>query len=542
MTLQGIMQDSQLTVSALLGPMERSFAAKGVTTAGPDGPVRATYAQVARRTRRLVSALRAWGLQPGDRIATFGWNSQRHLELYLAVPSAEMVLHTVNHRLFPAQIDYILDHAADRVVAVDASLLDVVWPMISRSPHVEHVVLMPDDPGATVPDDPRIIDYEQLIEAHEPATGDLFVGDERRAAGLCYTSGTTGHPKGVLYDHRSIVLHALMLLGADSLAISETDVIMPVVPMFHANAWGLPYAAVMTGAGLAMPGPQTDPEQLAEQLEREHVTLSAGVATIWRSVLPHLDGRDLSAVRRLMNGGGPLPPSLSAAYEATCGVPLTSSWGMTEMSPVGAVSRIGTRDLAASEEERRDVLTSPGVKPPLVRMRLRDDDGGDVPWDGATPGSLEVAGPTVAAGYYLNDDHDAITSDGWLRTGDIATLDPEGYLRIVDRAKDLVKSGGEWISSSALENVIMGHPAVLEAAVIGMPDERWEERPLACLVLTPGATVSPGELKEFLLGKVAKWWIPSDYAFLDEIPKTATGKISKMTLREMRIEPAAPAS
>lgn len=538
MTLRGIMQDTQLTVSALLGPMERSFSAKTVTTAETTGPVRTTYGEVADRARRLVSALERLGLRPGDRVATFGWNSQRHLELYLAVPSAQMVLHTVNHRLFPAQIDYILDHAADQVIAVDASLIETVWPMISRSRHVRHVLLMPDDPSAVIPDDPRIVDYEDLIGAHEPAQGALFTGDERTAAGLCYTSGTTGDPKGVLYDHRSIVLHALMLLGTDNLAVSETDVIMPVVPMFHANAWGLPYASVMTGADLAMPGNRTAPEQLAEQLERERVTLAAGVATIWRSVLPHVGGRDLGAVRRLMSGGGPLPPSLSAEYEAACGIPLTSSWGMTEMSPVGAVSRVGTRDLTASEEARRDVLTSPGVKPPLVQMRLRDGNGLEVQWDGVTPGSLEVAGPTVAAGYYLNDDHDAITPDGWLRTGDIATLDPEGYLRIVDRAKDLVKSGGEWISSSALENAIMNHPAVLEAAVIGIPDERWEERPLACIVVDDGKTVTPDEIRTFLLDQVAKWWIPTDYAFLDEIPKTATGKISKLTLRETMAGPA----
>ncbi|MFJ9387382.1 long-chain fatty acid--CoA ligase [Nocardioides sp. NPDC101246] len=532
MALHGLMQSTQLTVSTLLGPMERSFSAKGVTTAQATGPKRTTYGEVAERTRRLVTALGALGLQPGDRVATFGWNSQRHLELYLAVPSAEMVLHTVNHRLFPAQIDYILDHAADVMVVVDASLLDVVWPMVSRSRHIRHVVVMPDDPAVRIPDDERVLDYEQLVSSHQPADGALFVGDERTAAGLCYTSGTTGNPKGVLYDHRSIVLHALMLLGADNLAISEADVVMPVVPMFHANAWGLPYACVMTGADLAMPGNQTDPVLLAEQLERERVTLAAGVATIWRSVLPHLDGRDLSGLRRLMNGGGPLPPSLSAAYERACGLPLTSSWGMTEMSPVGAVSRISTKDRTASEEERRDVLTSPGVKPPLVQMRLRDALGGDVPWDGRSPGSLEVAGPTVAAGYYRNDDHDAITDDGWLRTGDIATLDPHGYLRIVDRAKDLVKSGGEWISSSALENEIMSHPAVLEAAVIGIPDERWEERPLACIVTTEGESLTSEDVRAFLLGRVAKWWIPTDYAFLDELPTTATGKISKLSLRE----------
>ena len=534
----GGMQGTNLTVSLLLEGMERQFGHKHVATATSEGSQVTTYAEIANRIRKLVGGLRNLGLQDGDRVATFGWNSQRHLELYVAVPAAGLVLHTINHRLYGAQIDYILQHADDRAVFVDASLLPIVWPHIREANRIAHVIVMPDAIGSPeVNGDPRVKHYETFLERSQPVGGDLFTGDEKTAAGLCYTSGTTGDPKGVLYDHRSIMLHALTSLAVDNLAITETDVVMPIVPMFHANAWGLPYAAVMVGADIAMPGNITSPEALAAQLEQSEVTIAAAVATVWRSVLPHLRNRSLPHIRRIMSGGGPLPLSLSTEYEAAVGTPLSSSWGMTEMSPVGAIARLSSGHVTLSAEDQRNVLILPGISPPLVRMRLTTSDGMQAPWDGETPGELEVAGPTVAGGYYNNDDHAAFTPDGWLRTGDIATIDPLGYLRIVDRAKDLVKSGGEWISSAELENEIMAHPLVQEAAVIGVPDERWEERPLACVVVRPNALIDSDDIKDFLLDRVAKWWIPEEIVFVADIPKTATGKFSKLALRQQFIRP-----
>jgi fatty-acyl-CoA synthase len=530
--MRGLMQDRPLDVSALMRRVERLFAHKRIVTATATGETVVTWQQAVDRARRLAAALNLLEVPRSARVGTFAWNSQRHLELYLAVPSSGRVLHTLNHRLFAAELAYIVADAADDVLFVDRSLVPAVWPVLTGSPSVRHVVVMDDGGAEPLPDDPRILDYETLLaRARDPAPP--VTVDERDAASLCYTSGTTGRPKGVLYSHRSIVLHALLLLGADNFAISERDVVLPIVPMFHVNAWGLPYAAMLAGADLVLPGPATSPAALAHQLSRHRVTFAAGVPTVWRGLLPLLPQVDLSSLRMVVSGGSPVPEALARAWYETTGVRLTSSWGMTETSPLVACSRLATVHDGLDRDAQGALLGTPGPSIPLTELRLVDDDGRPVAHDGATPGELQVAGPTVAAGYFGADPGaSTFTADGWLRTGDVATIDPYGYVRIVDRTKDLVKSGGEWISSVQLENEIMAHPDVLEAAVIGIADERWGERPLACVVTEAGASLDEAALRAHLTGRVAAWWIPDQIWVLPEIPKTPTGKFSKVALRE----------
>ncbi|NKZ06694.1 long-chain fatty acid--CoA ligase [Actinomadura latina] len=530
--MHGLMQDRPLDVPMLMRRVEQSFAHKWVVTATADGEVAATWHHVAGRARRLAAALDLLDVPRHARVGTFGWNSQRHVELYLAVPSSGRVLHTLNHRLFADELTYILNDAQDDVLFVDRSLIATVWPLVEQVPAVRHVVVMDDGGTAEPPGDPRVIDYEALL-AQAPGTASPVTIDENDAASLCYTSGTTGRPKGVLYSHRSIVLHALMLLGADNFAISERDVVMPIVPMFHVNAWGLPYAAMLAGADLVLPGPAMDSAALARQMSRHRVTFTAGVPAIWRSLLPLLGEVDVSSLRMVVSGGSPVPDALARAWHEAAGVPLTSSWGMTETSPVVAASRLATVHDGLGTDARRAILATPGPALPLTELRLADDEGNGVDHDGATPGELQVAGPTVASRYFGADPGESrFTEDGWLRTGDVATIDRYGYIRIVDRTKDLVKSGGEWISSGVLENEIMAHPGVAEAAVIGVPDDRWGERPLACVVLAAGSALDEAGLRAHLTGRVASWWIPERIWILPEIPKTATGKFSKVALRE----------
>ncbi|XRQ09052.1 long-chain fatty acid--CoA ligase [Actinomadura welshii] len=535
--MRGLMQDGSLDTSVLLRRVERLFAHKWVITATADGEIAATWRQVAGRTRRLAAALDVLGVPRHARVGTFGWNSQRHVELYLAVPSSGRVLHTLNHRLFSAELIYILNDAEDDVLFVDRSLLPVVWPLMDRAPTVRHVVVMDDGGTEEIPEDPRVVDYEALLtQAPATAPGSALDGPavhEDDAASLCYTSGTTGRPKGVLYSHRSIVLHAMLLLGADGFAISERDVVMPIVPMFHVNAWGLPYAAMLAGADLVLPGPAMNSAALARRLSRHRVTFTAGVPAIWRGLLPLLAETDLSALRMVVSGGSPMPDALARAWHEGTGIRLTGTWGMTETSPLVTCSRIATAHDGLDPDDQRALLATPGTPIPLTELRLVDDAGAEVEHDGATPGELQVSGPTVAARYFGSDPgEDKFTEDGWLRTGDVATIDPHGYIRIVDRTKDLVKSGGEWISSVALENEIMAHPDVLEAAVIGVPDAQWGERPLACIVLAPGRELDEAGLRAHLTGRVASWWIPEHVRVVPSIPKTATGKFSKAALRK----------
>jgi fatty-acyl-CoA synthase len=530
--MKGLMSSFPLTLTHVFQRAERIFPEKEVVTVSRGEKERITYGDWARRTRRLAGALDALGVSEDGRVGTFAWNTSRHLELYFAAPCSGRVLHTLNIRLFPEDIVYIADHAEDEVIFCDRSLLKLLWPLVDRFKTVEHVVVM-DDGDGDIPDDPRILDYEKLL-ADAEAVEEFKVDDENRAAAMCYTSGTTGHPKGVVYSHRSTVLHSMGALVADTLAVSERDVVLPVVPMFHANAWGLCQAAVMAGASLAMPGQDLSPDALAELMESEQVTLAAGVPTIWMGVLPKLEGRDISALKRIVCGGSAVPRSLSEAYREKIGMPILQAWGMTETSPLASVCRVKSTLLDEDEDALADLRAAQGLPAPLVELRIVDPGSDEVlPWDGEARGELQAAGPWVAAGYY-NDDRspDSFTEDGWLRTGDVATISPNGYVRLVDRTKDLVKSGGEWISSVELENAIMGHPKVAEAAVIGIPDEKWSERPLACVVLEDGEELTLDELASFLADRVPKWWIPKDMEVIDEVPKTSVGKFSKKTLRE----------
>lgn len=531
--MQGLMQDRPLALPHVFHRAERLFGHKTMVTARADGETTSTYAEWAQRVRRLATALEELDVPSGARVASFGWNTQRHLELYFAVPCTGRVLHTLNIRLFPDQITYIAAHAEDDVLFVDRSLLPVLWPLAKDLTTVRHFVVMDDGADAEIPDDPRVHDYEQLLARSAPYEGEFHVEDENTAAAMCYTSGTTGNPKGVVYSHRSTVLHSLVSLTTDSLGVGERDVVCPVVPMFHVNAWGIPYSAVMAGTTLVFPGPSMRPEALADLMDRHRVTCTAGVPTIWMGMLPLLDKHDLSSLRVVVGGGAAIPRSLSEGWREAIGVPITQAWGMTETSPLGSTATLRTHHDDMSAEELAEIRSTQGQSVPLVDFRIVDPDTGEVqPWDGASPGELQAAGPWIASSYFGVDGSDAFTDDGWLRTGDVATIDEYGYTRLVDRTKDLVKSGGEWISSVELENHIMAHPGVSEAAVIAKPDPRWTERPVACVVRAEGQQLNSEDVLEHLRDRVAKWWLPDEVLFVDSIPKTSTGKFSKKTLRE----------
>jgi fatty-acyl-CoA synthase len=528
------MQDYPLTLPHFFHRVESLFPDKGVVTAIPGGIERVTYGTWAERTRRLGGVLDTLGVSSDGRVGTFAWNTARHLELYFAAPCSGRVLHTLNIRLFPEQLTYVVNHAEDEVIFVDRSLTPLLFPRLAEFNTVKHVVVMDDGAGDTpaLDNGPEIHDYEALLGAAEPVEFD--VADELQAASMCYTSGTTGNPKGVVYTHRSTFLHTLGVLAADSVGVRESDVILPVVPMFHANAWGLAHAAVAAGADLAMPGANLSPVALAELIESQRVTVAAGVPTIWMSVLPELKGRDTSSLRAIPCGGSAVPRALSEGYKAQLGMPITQAWGMTETSPVASVFRLkSTLEDTLSEDEKIDMRATIGQVLVGVDFRVVDPVSLELrPWDGESSGELQVRGPWVAASYY-NDPRagESFTDDGWLKTGDMATVDAHGYMRIVDRTKDVIKSGGEWISSVDLENQIMGHPKVAEAAVIGISHPKWQERPLACVAVKAGETLTREELIDFLTDRVVKWWLPDDVVFVEEIPKTSVGKFSKKDLR-----------
>ena len=530
--LQGLMQDDYpLTLRPVLERMRTVCGDKQVVTLTDDGPRRSTYAEVGERADRVCRALESLGIGRGDRVATFMWNSQSHLELYMAVPCMGAVLHTLNIRLFPDQLTYIVNHAQDRVIFVDDSLVPVLEKVVPGFEHVEHFVVVGEGDSGSLPNALR---YDELLAAQEPGY-DYPDLDERAAAGLCYTSGTTGNPKGVLYSHRSNVLHCLATGLADTIGICSSDRVLPVVPMFHVNAWGFPYASALVGADLVMPGRFLQAEPLAGLIESERVTLAGAVPTIWTDLLRYADEHqpDLSSLRTVVCGGAAVPEKLMRDFEERHGVRIMQAWGMTETSPIGAVAR---PPADAAGEEHWAFRTASGRMVPLVEARLVGEDGGEQPWDGAATGELEVRGPWIAADYFEDASSPEKFHDGWLRTGDVASIDGSGFMRITDRSKDLIKSGGEWISSVELENELMAHPGVLEAAVIAKPDERWTERPLACVVRCDGADCTEEDLRRHLAGKVAKWCIPDDFVFIDEVPKTSVGKFDKKVLRSRLAE------
>jgi fatty-acyl-CoA synthase len=532
--MQALMQDFPLTLPHLHARAEKLFFDKGVVTVTATGKERRSYGEWAERTRRLGGVLDQLGISADGRVATFGWNTANHLELYFAAPCTNRVLHALNIRLFPEQLVYVANHAEDEVVFIDKSLAKLAWPLFDQFATVRHVVVMDDGVPGDLPDAPagkEVHDYEELLAGAAPV--EFRVDDENQAASMCYTSGTTGNPKGVVYSHRSTFLHTMGVL-ISGLGAREPDRILPVVPMFHANAWGLAHAAVAVGADLVMPGPGMTPAALADLIESERVTIAAGVPTIWMGVLPELKGRDVSALRAIPCGGSAVPKALSEAYREQIGLPIMQAWGMTETSPVASSGEIkSTLAEGATDENLAERRTTVGV--PLIGVEARITVPGSTegePWDGVAQGELQVRGPWIARGYY-NDERspESFTEDGWLKTGDVATIDKDGYIRLVDRTKDVIKSGGEWISSVELENEIMAHPAVAEAAVVGLPHRKWGERPLACVVLREGETATKEEVLAFLDGRVAKWWLPDDVVFLAEVPKTSVGKFSKKDLR-----------
>jgi fatty-acyl-CoA synthase len=527
--LQGLMQDDfPLTLDHIRRRMTTgSPNAQVLTLAEPGVVQRATFAETSERIDRLARALGRLGVEPGQRIGTFAWNSQRHFELYFAIPCVGAVLHTLNIRLFEEQLTYIVNHAEDRVIFVDDSLVPVLEKLAPSFPSVEHYVVMGEGDAGSLPGALR---YEELLDQAGPGAFDYPEVEERQAAALCYTSGTTGNPKGVLYSHRSISLHSTATLVRDGLGLSRTDRVLAVVPMFHANAWGLPHGAALAGADLLLPGRFVAAEPLARLIAAERPTLMGCVPTIFADLLRYADEHpdvDLSSLSNATCGGSAVPRQLMRDFEERHDVRIFQAWGMTETSPVATFSRPPE---GHHDESYWDARARQGRPLPWVELRLMGDEG-EVAWDGDSTGEIEVRGPWIAARYFNDQSGEQKFDDGWLRTGDIAAVDADGSVQITDRAKDVIKSGGEWISSVELENEVMSHPDVVEAAVIAKPDERWAERPLCCVVLREGASTGAPELLEHLRGRVAKWWLPDEFAFVQEIPKTSVGKFDKKVLR-----------
>jgi fatty-acyl-CoA synthase len=531
--MQSTMQDGDLTITDILRRGAQVYPESQVVSFEGEDSRRGTFAQVAERAARLAGALKRLGIQSGDRVGTLSWNHQEHLEAYFAVPCIGAVLHTLNLRLDPEQLAYVINHAEDRVILVDASLVPLLAKIRSKLTTVERIIVIGEGDASALGE---VLSYEDLLAAEPPEYPWPDLG-EKTAAAMCYTTGTTGAPKGVVYSHRSIYLHSLAEWGAFSL--KESDRALVIVPMFHVNAWGIPYTAFMLGADLLMPGRFLQPEPLCRFIQAERPTFAAGVPTIWQGVLHHIEAHpaDLTSMQTIICGGSAVPRSLMERFEKNHGLRIIQAWGMTETSPIGAVA---VPPRGVPPEEEMDWRSKTGRVVAGVRLRIVDDSGKEQPWDGESVGEIEVRGPWITGAYFKDPAPDKF-DDGWLRTGDVGCVDSRGFIQITDRSKDVIKSGGEWISSVALETLLIGHPDVLDAAVIAVPDERWDERPLASVVLKPGSSTSPEELRDFVAGQVVKFWVPDRWAVVDEIPKTSVGKYDKKVLRAMYADGKLPA-
>ena len=540
----GLMQDWPLLVHKIIDHAANYHGDREIVVRTVEGPImRTDYRTVRERALKLAKALDKKGIKLGDRVATLAWNTHRHLEAWYGITGLGAIYHTLNPRLFPDQLVYIANHAADKALFFDVTFADLVAQIAPKLKNVKFFVALTDKANLPKVKIPRLIAYEDLIGGVK-GSFEWRAFDEKTACGLCYTSGTTGNPKGVLYSHRSNVLHALMASQADAQGVRNIDSVLPVVPMFHANAWALAFVGPMTGAKLVLPGPKLDGQSVYDLLENEKVTMTAAVPTVWLSLLQHLEQNNLklSTLKRVLIGGSAVPRAMIDKFERQYGVEVVHAWGMTEMSPLGTLGTLKHGMHELPYEQRLDYKVKQGHPVFGVEMKITDDKNKELARDGKAFGRLKVRGPAVAKGYFKGEGKTAFDKEGWFDTGDVATLDQEGYMVITDRAKDVIKSGGEWISSIEIENLAMSHPAIAEAAVIGIPHPKWDERPLLIVVLKKGQNATRGEILKFLEGKIAKWWMPDDVVFVDEIPHNATGKVQKITLRDRFRSHALPAA
>ncbi|MGM0775730.1 MAG: long-chain fatty acid--CoA ligase [Bacillota bacterium] len=530
-----MMMQTPLTMTQMIRRAEKYFPKKTVVSRTAGGIQRLPYKEIAERTRKLAESLQKLGVERGDKVGTLAWNHHRHLEAYFAIPCSGAVLHTINIRLSPQHITYIINHAEDKVLLIDPDIVPLIEKVKDELKTVKAFIIMTDEEELPETSLSPVYHYEKLINEASGAYEFPDDLDENSAAGMCYTSATTGNPKGVVYSHRGIVLHSMALGMADSAAVSEKDIALPVVPMFHVNAWGLPFAAVWFGTTLVLPGPYFTPKLLAELIQSEKVTITAGVPTIWLGLLKELDENkyDMSSLRSVLCGGSAAPKGMIKAFEQKHKIPFMHAYGMTETSPLVVISTLKSYQEELSAEERLDIKAKQGILVPGLEMKIAGKDG-EAAWDGKEMGELAIRGPWIASEYYKDERTNEAFRDGWLYTGDVVTIDEEGFMKIVDRTKDLIKSGGEWISSVDIENALMAHESVFEAAVVAVPHEQWQERPVACVVLKEpfkGQTTKE-ELYDFLKPQFAKWWLPDEILFFEEIPKTSVGKFLKMALRE----------